>query len=135
MKKTHNFVYKTPDGIKILKVCQRLANSLIDDWQKGGIKPLTLQINDKIMAIPKRDIIRIEPIDNSEAEQGTPYSICSFGVRHKHLGVEGFEKCDCHQKFDMAPVVFEISVRKHYPKVKYASDITEDIRTSIVGKK
>ena len=53
------------------------------------------------------------------------WAVCEFGGRHKHVSGVGFEDCACGREYGgVAPIVFELTLRKMFPSVNYSSDIT-----------
>lgn len=132
---THYLFYKEGKDLKKILLSRHVSEKVIEQWQSGGIKPITLKIKGETIAIPKRDIVRVSPISKEDNQSGQAFMICPFGIKHPHKGKEGFEDCECSEKYDLSPIVFEMLVKRHYPKIKYSSEINEMVRNSILGVK
>ncbi len=84
----------------------------IDKYEVKGIKKLTSEI--------------LKRLKNNEDQDR--FAVCEYGGRHKHLGREGFEECECEKEFGVSTFVFEREVRKQFPNVEYHTDITPKMR-------
>ena len=61
------------------------------------------------------------------------YMVCEYGGRHPHLGRNGFEKCNCKEKFNnIPPCIFQKIARSKF-NINYENDITPKISEEMIN--
>lgn len=84
-------------------------------------------------SIEKSEIRSVRRIDEKEAGSRGVIGpmVCEYGTRHPHLGNQGFQDCNCYQRFQVESFKFERIIKKLFPAVDHSVDITQEMQFAV----
>ncbi len=87
-----------------------------------------------IESIPKRDVEYIGKLGESaaKAQAEERFMVCEYGTRHKHHGKQGFEECECEDRFGVPTFTFQRDVSIRHG-IDYGVDITPEIQQEMLS--